>query len=206
MLAKSNVGKLLPLILSLHTKQIKPLRLNLCIVLSLRKRVKRKGGFIYRCCFQNERSTVILPVNTSLGIRHLSIYLETGDKDCLTWEWIPTLFFFFASDYIRSLKWVWIYCYVTLLLRAVYFFFFFFWPTNLGSCCLHWPLNIKDQNALGFLPPSQMCLWDKTWWDSGLSSWSCLDVPCKYRAAHGFQQRGFCKHLHTDHSQIIMLI
>lgn len=124
MLAKSNVGKLLPLILSLHTKQIKPLRLNLCIVLSLRKRVKRKGGFIYRCCFQNEPSIVILPVNTSLGIRHLSIYLETGDKDCLTWEWIPTLFFI-ASNYIRSLKWVWIYCYVTLLLRAVYFFFFF---------------------------------------------------------------------------------
>lgn len=48
--------------------------------------VKRKGGFIYRCCFQNEPSIVILSVNTSLGIRHLSIYLETGDKDCLTWS------------------------------------------------------------------------------------------------------------------------
>lgn len=51
-------------------------------------RVRRKGGFIYRCCFQNKPSIVILSVNTSLGIRHLSIYLETGDKDCLTWEWM----------------------------------------------------------------------------------------------------------------------
>lgn len=69
---------------------------------------------------------MILPVNTSLGIRHLSIYLETGDKDSLTWEWIPTLLFFFsASNYIRSLKWVWMYCYVTLLLRAEYSDFFF---------------------------------------------------------------------------------
>lgn len=48
--------------------------------------VKRKGGFIYRCCFQNKPSIVILSVNTSLGIRHLSIYLETGNKDCLTRE------------------------------------------------------------------------------------------------------------------------
>lgn len=203
MLAKSNVGKLLPLILSLHTKQIKPLRLNLCIVLSLRKRVKRKGGFIYRCSFQNEPSIVILPVNTSLGIRHLSIYLETGDKDCLTWEWIPTLFFCLGLHTQFKMGLNLLLCH-PVASSSIYFFFF--WPTNLGSCCLHWPLNIKDQNALGFLPPSQMCLWDKTWWDSGLSSWSCLDVPCKYRAARGFQQCGFCKHLHTDHSQIIMLI
>lgn len=49
-------------------------------------RVRRKGGFIYRCCFQNKPSIVILSVNTSLGIRHLSIYLETGNKDCLTRE------------------------------------------------------------------------------------------------------------------------
>lgn len=87
--------------------------------------VKRKGGFIYRCCFQNEPSIVILSVNTSLGIRHLSIYLETGDKDCLTWEWIPALLFV-AWDYIRSLKWARICCYITLLLPAEYSYFILF--------------------------------------------------------------------------------
>lgn len=87
MLAKSNVGKLLPLILPLHSKQIKALQLNLHFPEAFSSAgVRRKGGFIYRCCFQNEPSIVILSVNTSLGIRHLSIYLEAGDKDCLTWE------------------------------------------------------------------------------------------------------------------------
>lgn len=77
MLAKSKVGKLLPVIFSFRSKQIKPLWLNLCIFLrlSLQPGAKRKGGFIYRCCFQNE-SCMILSVNASLGIRHLSIYLE----------------------------------------------------------------------------------------------------------------------------------
>lgn len=78
-LAKANVGKLLPVIFSLHSKQIKPLWLNFCIFLrlSLQPGVKRKGSFIYRSCFQNESSVMVLSVNTSLGIRHLSIYLET---------------------------------------------------------------------------------------------------------------------------------
>lgn len=78
-LAKPNVGKLLLVIFCLHSKQIKPLWLNLCVFLrlSLQSGVKRKGGFIYRCCFQNESGTMILSVNSSLGIRHLSSYLET---------------------------------------------------------------------------------------------------------------------------------
>lgn len=45
-------------------------------------------GFICRCCFQNPSSMRILSVKTSLGIRHLSIYLETWQKDRLIWEWI----------------------------------------------------------------------------------------------------------------------
>jgi len=88
MLAKSSVGKLLPVISSLHSKQIKPLGLNLCIFLevSLQPGVKRKGGFIYRCRFRDESSMMILSVNRSLAIRRLSIYLETRQKHRMIWE------------------------------------------------------------------------------------------------------------------------
>lgn len=134
-----------------------------------------------------------------------------SDVGINTWQ-IPILCFV-ASEYKKSLKWVPVCCYIILLLpaedqRYILTDKFCYSLFKLTSKCKR-----PECDSVGCNYPTCAC--------SGLflevfetepsaiwvgATWTVHIFPINTGQLGGFRQHGFCKHLHTDHSQIIMLI